>query len=103
MQERWPVTQQAILEEKYHPILVRRVEIPKPGGAGVRQLGIPTVLDRIIQQAVYQERVWLFNPTLILGQFEQLNFECVLKPLFTRGLRCSLKGVWDRKNYLLLF
>jgi hypothetical protein len=44
----------------YEPKPVRRVEIPKPDGAGVRKLGIPSVLDRFIQQAVMQvlQRQW---------------------------------------------
>ena len=55
MQKQWPKIKQDILDGKYCPSPVRRVEIPKPDGSGVRQLGIPTVMDRIIQQAVYQE------------------------------------------------
>ncbi len=63
IQEQWPKIKQDILDGKYYPSPVRRVEIPKPDGRGVRQLGIPTVMDRIIQQAIYQELVRVFDPT----------------------------------------
>lgn len=61
MKEHWPKIKQDILEGKYRPKPVRRVEIPKPDGSGVRKLGIPTVVDRIIQQAIYQEIVLTFD------------------------------------------
>lgn len=51
--EHWPGIKAQLLEGKYRPQAIRRVEIPKPDG-GVRQLGIPTVIDRLIQQAVHQ-------------------------------------------------
>jgi RNA-directed DNA polymerase len=51
----WPLLKQSILEGSYRPQPVRKVEIPKPQG-GMRMLGIPTVLDRLIQQAISQ---WL--------------------------------------------
>jgi group II intron reverse transcriptase/maturase len=63
MQKQWPQIKQAILDGKYCPSPVRRVEIPKPDGKGVRQLGIPTVMDRIIQQAINQELTPVFDPT----------------------------------------
>jgi RNA-directed DNA polymerase len=59
LKQHWPSIREPLLGGTYQPQPVRRVEIPKPDG-GVRKLGIPTVLDRFIQQAVMQvlQRRW---------------------------------------------
>jgi RNA-directed DNA polymerase len=53
LKQHWPAIREQLLSGAYKPQPVKRVEIPKPDG-GVRKLGIPTVLDRFIQQAVMQ-------------------------------------------------
>ena len=53
MNANWTSIKQSILERSYKPAPVRRVEIPKPNG-GVRKLGIPTVVDRTLQQSIVQ-------------------------------------------------
>jgi RNA-directed DNA polymerase len=53
LKEHWPAIREQLLSGTFKPQPVKRVEIPKPDG-GVRQLGIPTVLDRMVQQAVMQ-------------------------------------------------
>ena len=59
LKQHWPTIREQLLSGNYKPQPVKRVEIPKPDG-GIRQLGIPTVLDRFIQQAVMQvlQRSW---------------------------------------------
>jgi RNA-directed DNA polymerase len=53
LKQHWPALREQLLSGTYRPKPVKRVEIPKPDG-GVRKLGIPTVLDRFLQQAVMQ-------------------------------------------------
>jgi RNA-directed DNA polymerase len=61
LQQHWPSIRAALLAGDYMPMAIRKVEIPKPNG-GVRTLGIPTVLDRLIQQALLQVLQPEFEP-----------------------------------------
>ena len=60
MNANWPGIKQSILERSYRPAPVRRVEIPKPNG-GVRKLGIPTAVDRTLQQSIVQILLPIFE------------------------------------------
>ncbi len=62
LQREWPRLKQELLQDAYQPQPVKRVEIPKPDG-GMRQLGIPTVVDRSIQQALLQVLEPKYDPT----------------------------------------
>jgi len=62
LKEHWPRIKEELLAGGYQPAPVRGVEIPKPGGKGLRLLGIPTVLDRLIQQAIHQVLMPVFDP-----------------------------------------
>ena len=59
--EHWPAVRQQLWDGTYRPSPVRRKTIPKDGG-GERQLGIPNVLDRLIQQAISQVLTLIFDP-----------------------------------------
>lgn len=67
--QRWEAIREALLDGTYVPSPVRKVEIPKPGGKSVRMLGIPTVLDRLLQQALLQVLTPLFDPTFSDSSF----------------------------------
>jgi group II intron reverse transcriptase/maturase len=62
LKEHWPQIKADLLAGSYQPAPVLKVEIPKPGGKGMRLLGIPTVLDRLIQQALHQVLSPIFDP-----------------------------------------
>ena len=63
LKEQWSIIRERLLSGEYEPKPVRRVEIPKPDGKGVRKLGIPTVVDRLIQQALHQVMNPIFDPS----------------------------------------
>ena len=62
LREHWPCIRSQLLEGTYQPQPVKRVEIPKPDG-GVRKLGVPCVVDRLIQQALLQVLQAQWDPT----------------------------------------
>lgn len=69
LRERWEAIRSELLDGVYLPSAVRKVEIPKPGGKGMRMLGIPTALDRLIQQALLQVLQPVFDPTFSDSSF----------------------------------
>ena len=68
VRQHWEAIREKLLAGTYNPSPVRRVEIPKPNG-GVRLLGIPTVLDRWIQQMLLQALQAIFDPTFSAHSF----------------------------------
>jgi RNA-directed DNA polymerase len=84
----WERIKSELLEGGYKPQPVREVEIPKPGG-GVRKLGIPTVVDRLIGQALHQVLEPIFDPT-----FSESSYG------FRRG-RSAHQGVEQARQYVV--
>jgi Reverse transcriptase (RNA-dependent DNA polymerase) len=63
LKSHWPEIRDQLLSGTYQPLVIKRVEIPKPGSQEKRKLGIPCVLDWLIQQAILQVLQWRFDPT----------------------------------------
>src|SRR5712691_13251238 len=68
LKQHWPTIRARLLAGSYWPMAVRRVDIPKPQG-GVRTLGIPTVVDRLIQQALHQVLQPIVEPTFSTASY----------------------------------
>ena len=65
----WQASKQALLEGRYRPLPARGKEIPKPDGSGMRKLGIPVVMDRLVQQAMVQPLVAIYDHTFSDSSF----------------------------------
>lgn len=107
--EHWPSIRQALRDETYQPSPVRRTEIPKRHGQGKRMLGIPTVVDRIIQQAIAQGLGPLFDPDFSASSFgfrpgrsahqAVKQIQSYLKAGFKVAVDMDLAKFFDRVNH----
>ncbi len=105
----WPMIKAKLLAGEYMPSPVRRVDIPKPQG-GVRTLGIPTLTDRLIQQALHQVLSAIFEPTFSASSYVfrpgRSAHQAVLaaQRYVAKGCRVvvDLEKFFDRVNHDLL-
>lgn len=111
LRESWPTIRDQLLSATYQPQPVKRTEIPKPGG-GVRKLGIPTALDRFIQQALLQVLQRRWDPTFSEHSYgfrpgrSQHQAITAAQRLLTDGLLwvvdIDLEKFFDRVNHDIL-
>ena len=95
LKRHWSKIEQALLDGTYPPMPVKRKEIPKPGG--IRLLGIPTVLDRVIQQAVAQVLTQIWDYTFSVYSFgfrpERSQHDAIRQ--YREYVRCGCRFVID--------
>ncbi len=111
LQANWACVKQDLLAGRYRPQPVRRVDIPKPQG-GVRTLGVPTVVDRLIQQALHQVMQPIFEPTFSDSSYGfrpgcSARQAVVQATEHIRGAKCwvvdmDLEKFFDRVNHDVL-
>ncbi|XOZ32536.1 reverse transcriptase domain-containing protein [Halomonadaceae bacterium KBTZ08] len=107
----WTVVERSIRSGDYQPAPVRRVEIAKPDG-GKRELGIPTVIDRVIQQAMAQILMPIFDPGFSTDSYgfrpgrnahqAVLRVQSILKEGRRFAVDVDLSTFFDRVNHDLL-
>ena len=112
LREHWPQIKEELLAGSYQPQPVLKVEIPKPGGKGMRMLGIPTVIDRLLQQALHQVLSPLFEPHFSASSYgfrpQRSAHQAVLKArqYVREGRRwvvdIDLEKFFDRVNHDIL-
>ena len=108
LKEHWPRVKQALMEGTYQPPPVKRGEVPKPQG-GIRKLGVPTVVDRFIQQAVMQVLQAQWDPTFSDSSFgfrpgrnahqAVKRAQAYLKEGYTWVVDMDLEKFFDRVNH----
>ncbi|EHA17526.1 group II intron reverse transcriptase/maturase [Halomonas sp. HAL1] len=111
LKQYWPTLRERLLADEYHPSPIRAATIPKPKG-GVRQLGIPTVTDRLIQQALSQVLMPIFDPLFSESSYgyrprrSAKQAVSAMKAHVTAGHRwvvdLDLEAFFDRVNHDLL-
>ena len=93
--ENWEGIKQSLLEGQYQPSPAKRVQIPKDGG-GTRKLGIPTVMDRVIQQAIAQVLTPVFDP-----HFSESSFGFRPNRSAHQAVRKVLKDIREGYRYVV--